>query len=295
MTYSQPVFNVPQPEDTLVNLKELNPEASPQAAFGARVRSAREARSWKQDDLALLVGYSGRHISAVETGRKPPTLRFSRSLDAALGLTGTAESFERAWGEIRNGSLLEGFPEYLGQEERAAEIRMFEVGVIPGLLQTPEYARAIEEGHVKRGMLTPEQATERVQSLAERQAALVRRNPPVVIAILDESCIRRPIGGARVMDRQLAHLIEFAELPNTVLQVAPFTIGERRPFNRLVNLLTLPDRSVMSYVESQTDGHLDREITSVLPLVRAYHQLQAEALSQAASVAVINEVRKGTP
>ncbi|MER6502366.1 helix-turn-helix transcriptional regulator [Streptomyces sp. NPDC001455] len=279
----------------MVNLKELNPEASPQAAFGARVRSAREARNWKQDDLASLVGYSGRHISAVETGRKPPTLRFSRSLDTALGLTGTAESFERAWGEIRNGSLLEGFPEYLGQEERAAEIRLFEVGVIPGLLQTPEYARAIEEGHVKRGMLTPEQAAERVQSLAERQAALVRRNPPIVIAILDESCIRRPIGGARVMDRQLAHLIEFAELPNTVLQVAPFTIGERRPFNRLVNLLTLPDRSLMSYVESQTDGHLDREITSVLPLVRAYHQLQAEALSQAASVAVIDEVRKGTP
>lgn len=231
----------------------------------------------------------------METGRKPPTQRFSRSLDTALGLTGTAESFERAWGEIRNGSLLEGFPEYLGQEERATEIRLFEVGVIPGLLQTPEYARAIEEGHVKRGMLTPEQAAERVQSLAERQAALVRRNPPIVIAILDESCIRRPIGGARVMDRQLAHLIEFAELPNTVLQVAPFTIGERRPFNRLVNLLTLPDRSVMSYVESQTDGHLDREITSVLPLVRAYHQLQAEALSQAASVAVIDEVRKGAP
>ncbi|MFF9398578.1 Scr1 family TA system antitoxin-like transcriptional regulator [Streptomyces sp. NPDC014744] len=279
----------------MVNRKELNPEASPQAAFGARVRSAREARGWKQDDLASLVGYSGRHISAVETGRKPPTLRFSRSLDTVLGLTGTAESFGRAWGEIRNGSLLEGFPEYLGQEERAAEIRLFEVGVIPGLLQTPEYAKAIEEGHVKRGTLTPEQAAERVQALAERQAALVRRNPPIVIAVLDESCIRRPIGGARVMDRQLAYLIEFAEQPYNVLQLAPFSIGERRPFNRLVNLLTLPDRSVMSYVESQTDGHLDRETTSVLPLVRAYHQLQAEALSQAASVAVINEVRKGTP
>ncbi|MFF9070723.1 Scr1 family TA system antitoxin-like transcriptional regulator [Streptomyces sp. NPDC014735] len=279
----------------MVNRKELNPEASPQAAFGARVRSAREARGWKQDDLASLVGYSGRHISAVETGRKPPTLRFSRSLDTVLGLTGTAESFGRAWGEIRNGSLLEGFPEYLGQEERAAEIRLFEVGVIPGLLQTPEYAKAIEEGHVKRGTLAPEQAAERVQALAERQAALVRRNPPIVIAVLDESCIRRPIGGARVMDRQLAYLIEFAEQPYNVLQLAPFSIGERRPFNRLVNLLTLPDRSVMSYVESQTDGHLDRETTSVLPLVRAYHQLQAEALSQAASVAVINEVRKGTP
>ncbi|MER8003499.1 helix-turn-helix transcriptional regulator [Streptomyces sp. NPDC095613] len=278
----------------MVNRKELNPEAGPQAAFGARLRSAREARDWLQDELAELVGYSGRHISAVETGRKPPTLRFSRSLDTALGLTGTAESFERAWGEIRNGSLLEGFPEYLAQEARAAEIRLFDVGVIPGLLQTLEYATAIEEGHVKRGTLTPEQAAERVESLAERQAALVRRVPPMVIVVLDESCIRRVIGGAGVMERQLAHLIELAEQPNTVLQLAPYTMGEHRPFNRLVNLLTLPDRSVMSYVESQTNGHLDREITSVLPLVRSYHQLQAEALSQAPSVDVINEARKGT-
>ncbi|MFF5567851.1 helix-turn-helix domain-containing protein [Streptomyces sp. NPDC012623] len=279
----------------MVNLKELNPEASPQAAFGARLRSCREAHNWKQDDLAELSGYSGRHISAIETGRKPPTLRFSRSVDTALGLTGTAESFERAWGEIRNGSLLEGFPEYLGQEARAAEIRLFEVGAIPGLLQTSEYARAMEEGNVRRGTLTAEQAAERVESLAERQAALVRRIAPMVIVVLDESCIRRRIGGGGVMERQLDHLVEFAEQPDTVLQLAPFAIGERCPFNRAVNLLTLPDRSVMSYVESQTNGHLDREITSVLPLVRAYHQLQAEALSQAASVAMINEARKGTP
>ncbi|MFE6738592.1 helix-turn-helix domain-containing protein [Streptomyces tubercidicus] len=278
----------------MVNVKQLNPDASPQAAFGARVRSSREARGWKQDELAERVGYSGRHISAVETGRKPPTHRFSRSLDTALGLTGTAESFERAWGEIRNGSLLEGFPEYLDQEARAAEVRLFEVGAIPGLLQTPEYARAMEEGNVKRGTLSPEQADERVSFLVGRQAALTRRVPPMVIVVLDESCIRRPIGGAEVMERQLARLIEFADQPDTTLQLAPYSMGERRPFNRLVNLLTLSDRSVMSYVESETNGSLDREITSVLPLLRAYHQLQAEALSQADSVAMIEQVRKGT-
>ncbi|TXS67410.1 helix-turn-helix transcriptional regulator [Streptomyces sp. sk2.1] len=279
----------------MVNIKELNPEAGPQAAFGARLRSSREARCWKQDELADLVGYSGRHISAVETGRKPPTLRFSRSIDTVFGFTATAESFERAWGELRHGSLLEGFPEYLGQENRAAEIRMFDVGMIPGPLQTPEYAAAMEEGNVKRGTLTPEQAAERVEALVERQAALVRRTPPMLIVVLDESCIRRPIGGREVMDRQLAHLVEFAGQSHTVLQVAPFSVGERRPFSRLVNLLTMPDRSVMSYVESETNGYLDRELTSVLPLVRSYHQLQAAALSQAESVAMINEVRKGTP
>ncbi|GGX56731.1 helix-turn-helix domain-containing protein [Streptomyces noursei] len=279
----------------MVNRKELNPDASPQAAYGARLRSVREARGWKQDELAERIGYSGRHISAVETGRKPPTRPFSKAVDIAFGLTGAAESFERAWGELRNGSLLEGFPEYLAQEARAAEIRLFDVGVIPGLLQTPEYARAIEEGHVKRGTLSPEQASERVEFLEERQAALMRRTPPMVIVVLDESCIRRPIGGGEVMKRQLDHLIKFADQPYTAIQLAPFTLGERRPFNRLVNLLTMPDRSVMAYVESETTGHLDREITSVLPLVRAYHQLQAVALSQAESVAMIEQVRKGTP
>ncbi|MGW7551589.1 helix-turn-helix domain-containing protein [Streptomyces rimosus] len=278
----------------MANVKALNPEASPEAAFGARLRSAREAHEWKQDELAERVGYSGRHISAVETGRKPPTLRFSRAVDACLGLAGTAESFERAWAEIRNGSLLEGFPEYLGKEARAAEIRLFEVGVIPGLLQTPEYARVIEDGNVRRGTLSPEQARERVEFLVQRQAFLVRRVAPMVIVVLDESCIRRPIGKPAVMDAQLARLVEFADQPNTTLQVAPYAIGERRPFNRLVNLLTLSDRSVVSYVESETHGRLDRELTSVLPLVRAYHQLQTEALSQADSVAMIQQVRKGT-
>ncbi|MEV8453667.1 helix-turn-helix transcriptional regulator [Streptomyces sp. NPDC052095] len=279
----------------MVNIKPLNPEASPRAAYGARLRSSRESRGWTQDELAHLGGYSGRHVSAVETGRKPPTLPFSRSMDTVFGFTSTAESFERAWTELRNGSLLEGFPEYVGQENRAAEIRMFDVGAVPGLLQTPEYATAMEEGNVRRGTITPDQAAERVEALIDRQTILTRRNPPILIVVLDESCIRRVIGSPAVMERQMAHLIELAGQPNTMLQVAPFSMGERRPFNRLVNLLTMPDRSVISYVESETNGYLDRELTSVLPLVRYYHHLQAESPSQAASVAMFDEARKGTP
>lgn len=97
------------------------------------------------------------------------------------------------------------------------------------------------------------------------------------------------------MAAQLEHLVEFAGQPNTLLQVAPFEIGERRTFDLPVNLLTLPDRSVICYAESQAQGHLDRESTSVMPMLTAYHQLQAEALSQAASVAMISQLRKGTP
>ncbi|MBU3867716.1 DUF5753 domain-containing protein, partial [Streptomyces sp. 4503] len=197
--------------------------------------------------------------------------------------------------EIRNGSLLEGFPEYVGYEARAAEIRLFESGLVPGPLQTPAYAQALADSAVKRGVLTPEQAEERVSFLMKRQTALVRREPPLVIVVLDESCVRRPIGGAAVMGEQLERLVEFAEQSNTMLQIAPYAIGEYRTLDRAVNLLTLQDRSVISYVESQTQGHLDRTLTSVLPLVRAYHQLQAVSLSQTASVDMILQLRRGTP
>ncbi|MFD7108451.1 helix-turn-helix domain-containing protein [Streptomyces celluloflavus] len=278
-----------------MNRKELNPDSSPQAAFGARLRSLRESRGWKQKDLAERMAYTASHISSVETGYKLATLRFSRTADQVFGLVGAAESFERQFREIRHGALLEGFPEYLGHEGRAAEIRLFESGLIPGPLQTREYAQALADSAMQRGVITREQADERVSFLIERQAALVRTLPPMVIVVLDESCIRRPIGSPEVMGAQLDRLVEFAKQPNTVLQLAPYSIGERRPFDRLVNLLTLHDRSVVSYVESQTQGHLDRELASVLPLVRAYHQLQAEALSQAASVAMIEQLRKGTP
>ncbi|GFE16393.1 transcriptional regulator [Streptomyces glebosus] len=276
-----------------MNRKELVPESSPQAAFGARLRSSREARGWTQDELAERMGYSSTHVSAVETGRKPPTLRFSRSADRTFGLEGTMDTFEREWREIRHGSLLEGFPEYVSHEGRAAEIRLYEVGIIPGLLQTPEYASVLAGSYVRRGAITPEQADERVSLIAERQATLVRTPPPLIFVVLDESCIRRPIGGHTVMGAQLARLIEFAELPNTVLHVAPFDMGERRPFDLPITLLTLPDRSLMSYAESAQRGHLERESTSVVPILTAYHQLQADAPSQAASVAMINDLRKG--
>ncbi|RLV79106.1 helix-turn-helix domain-containing protein [Streptomyces rapamycinicus] len=277
-----------------MNKNELNPDASPEAAYGARLRSLREARGWTQEDLAARAEYSSVHVSAVENGRKPPTLRFSRSADRAFGIEGE-DTFERQFREIRHGSLLEGFPEFVDHEGRAAEIRLYEVGVIPGLLQTPEYATVLADSTVKRGAITAEQAEERVTLLAERQTALVRTPPPLISAVLDESCLCRPVGAPAVMNAQLERLIEFAELPNTVLQVAPFSMGARRPFDLPVTILTMSDRSLLSYAESAQRGHLERDGRFVLPVLAAYHQLQAEACSQAESVTTISQLRKGTP
>ncbi|WP_445402983.1 helix-turn-helix domain-containing protein [Streptomyces sp. LE64] len=277
----------------MVNIKDLNPGASPEAAFGARLRSTRIGRGWTQDQLGERTDYSGRHVSAVETGRKSPTRRFSCALDSAFGLRGAEESFERAWREIVHGSLLAGFPEYVGYEARAVEIRLYEVGVVPGLLQTREYASAIEDYEVTRGAATPEQAEERVALVAERQEALKRPRPPMIFVVLDEGCVRRPIGSPEIMDAQFARLLEFADMPNTSLQIAPFAMGVRRTFSLPITILTLPDRSLMSYAQSSQQGHLERNVAAVLPRLTDYHQLQVGALSQDASVALIKQLRKG--
>ncbi|MEU9335174.1 helix-turn-helix transcriptional regulator [Streptomyces sp. NPDC048290] len=273
-----------------MNRKELKPEASPAAAFGERLRRLRDERGWTQDELGVRTGFSGTHISAVETGRRSPTPRLAASADRAFG---TGDSLQRQCLAIRQTALLEGFPEYLRHERQAAEIRLYEVGVIPGLLQTPEYAKTLADSDAMRGASTPEQAEEHVRTVAARQDSLVRNPPPLILVVLDESCLLRPIGDRDTMDAQLARLVEFARLPNSVLQVAPFDMGARRPFTLPVIVLTQPDRTLLCYAESSQRGHLERESAFVLPTLTAYHQLQAEALSQAASVAMIEQLRKG--
>ncbi|MER6086506.1 helix-turn-helix domain-containing protein [Streptomyces bluensis] len=269
-----------------MNRKELDPDKSPSAKFGQLLRTLRDERGWTQDELAERMGCSGTHISAVETGRRPPTPHFAASADRALG---TGDRLQRQCRAVRHTALLEGFPDYVAQEIRAVEIRLFELGIIPGLLQTPEYAAAITTGAVRRGAITEHQADERLSLLKERQASLERTPPPMVYAVLDESCIRRTVGGPEVMAAQLDRLAAFAKLPSTVLQIAPYDLGERRAFDLPVTLLTLADRSHVAYAESAQQGRLERDTRFVQPMLTAYHQLQAEALSQAASVAMIEQ------
>ncbi|MGG7572559.1 helix-turn-helix domain-containing protein [Streptomyces sirii] len=276
----------------MVNRKDLKPDESPSARFGARLRRLRDERGWTQDELGGRMGCTGTHISAVETGRRPPTLRLATSADKALG---TGDQLERQCRATRGSALLEGFPEFVDHEGRAVEIRLYEVGVVPGLLQTPEYASALAKGAVMRGAITQDEAHERVSLIAKRQAAIARPRPPMILAVLDESCLRRPVGGAAVMDPQLDRLLEFARLPNTTLQVAPFGMAEHRSFDLPVTVLTLPNRQLMTYAESAQRGHLDRETESAAPILTAYHQMQVEALSQTASVAMIHQLRRGTP
>ncbi|SCE19297.1 hypothetical protein GA0115246_112265 [Streptomyces sp. SolWspMP-sol7th] len=97
-----------------------------------------------------------------------------------------------------------------------------------------------------------------------------------------------------MMAAQLGALVEFAALPNTVVQVIPFAMGDRRPLSLPLYILTMDTGRLIAYAESAHQGTLEHERASVMPLLTSYHQMQAEAPSQPASVAMIERLRKGT-
>ncbi|MFJ1708591.1 helix-turn-helix domain-containing protein [Kitasatospora sp. NPDC088346] len=267
----------------------VDPASSPQARFGAELARSRKGRGWSQVELGRRMGFSNTLVSYLERGKRPPTSNFAVKADETFETGGT---FYELWRRYARASLLEGFPEFAEAEARCRRLRTFELGVIPGLFQTAAYAAALEAASVRRGSITQDQADERATFLAQRQRLLEQKSPPVIHAVMDQSCLMRPIGGREVMRAQLDHLETLARQPHVTLQVAPFELAEQRPFMLPVVLLTQPDRTVVGYSESQIRGYLERGRATVAAWEKDYDQLQVESLSTVASLAMIRAVRK---
>ncbi|GAA1236075.1 helix-turn-helix transcriptional regulator [Kitasatospora nipponensis] len=272
-----------------MNEKEVDPSSSPAAAFGTQLRRSRKAKGLSQGELGAMINYSDTYVSYIERAKRPPTKKFAMRADEALETGGTLELM---WWGIGHTAMIEGFPEFATKEAEATAIRLFALGWLPGLLQTREYAEAVEAAVVGRGTISQEQAVERVDFLVARQERLNRTPAPLVHAVLDESCIRSRVGGPDVMDRALQHLEDLAQRPNVILQVAPFHLGSHRPFILPLALLTPREGAVLGYTETLQRGFLERNIQTIAAWRNDYDRLQVEALSQAASVELIRAVRK---
>ncbi|MDH6108840.1 transcriptional regulator with XRE-family HTH domain [Kitasatospora sp. MAP12-15] len=272
-----------------MNLKRLDPSKSPLAAFGDQLRRSRNEKGWTQDQLGDRMGCSGGHISGLETAAKSPGRKFAIRADAVFG---TGLTFQILWQAVKNQAFLEGFPEYVAKEAHAKTLRFFQTRIIPGLLQTEEYAAALESGYVQRGKATQDQADGRVRFLMDRQRILHATPAPSLHSIMDEVCLRRPIGGRGVMVRQLRHLEELYQRPKTTIQIAPDSLAEAHPLNHPVTLLTLPGRVVLGYTETLQRGYLERDSETVESWASDYDQLAVEALSRAASLALIRKIRE---
>ncbi|MFB7613940.1 Scr1 family TA system antitoxin-like transcriptional regulator [Kitasatospora sp. NPDC056181] len=267
----------------------VDASSSPAVRFGRELHRSRRARGWSQVGLSKRMGYSNTLVSYVERAKRPPTRNFAVKADEVFESGG---AFFELWRRYAKASLLEGFPEYADAEARCRRLRSFGLTVVTGLFQVPEYAQALAYAAVERGAIRAAEAEERVDFLASRQSLLDRKSPPLIHAVLDESCLVRPVGGYAVMFKQLDRIAELASRPNVTIQVAPFHLGEHLPFTMPVTLLDLPDGSVVGYAESHARGHLERTRERVVAWEREYDQLVVEALPKAASLALIHKARK---
>ncbi|MFJ2577408.1 helix-turn-helix domain-containing protein [Kitasatospora aureofaciens] len=275
----------------MVNIKEIDPESGRWAPFGVQLRRSRRAAGLTQAQLAKIIGCNPSTISVAELAAKQVSRRFAEAADRALGLHGTLALM---WQQASNSAgLAEGFTEFTKHEAEAREIRLFEIGLIPGLFQTRAYAEAELACAVDLGEVTADQAEERLTFRMARQKLLTRTPAPLVYAALDESALRWQLGGPGVMAEQLERLEELADgPPNIMIQVVPFSMGVHRSFRSAVTLLTIGDNTQLGYTETLHRGFLERDRTTVISWRRRYDRLQVDAPPRAESLAMIRRIRK---
>ncbi|MEU6998691.1 helix-turn-helix transcriptional regulator [Nonomuraea sp. NPDC046570] len=195
--------------------RELDPNSGRAAAFGAELRRLRLAAGLTQAELGQRVGYSPSQIGSVEIGKRQPTEQFITECEKAIG-----SGLRDLWASLskHRDESPTWFGPWLAEEDKARALRTWEPLVVPGLLQTEDYARALlrcEPG------TRHDQVEALVAARLARQEILTRTNPPMYLVLLDAGVLSRPIGGQGVMKEQLSRLLEAADTPHITIQVAP--------------------------------------------------------------------------
>lgn len=249
------------------------------------LKAARAGADVSQEGLAALIKWSPSTVAAIETGRRRPTMEFAVAADQALGTGGLLAGLLEE-GERRSGpSWFESWPDH---EERAVRLCYFEPCLVPGLLQTEEYARAVVSAG---GLYRSNRVEELVNLRMSRQRLFQRENPPECVFVVDESALRRPVGGPAVMDRQLGRLLEAVELPPVRLHVLPLTVGAHASMGGGFVLAQLPGNDRLLCLDNAARGQIADYPEWIGLVQRKWEHLLGEALSESASIDLINKLK----
>ncbi len=259
--------------------------------IGLTLRKMREQEGFTLEQVALKMECSPSKISRIETGHSSVNMRDVRDLLEIYGVTGqTAKDVmdmardarrhekERSWWHPYSNVLVSA---YVGNENAASRIRTYEHQVIPGLLQTQDYALALfKAANPSAG---PEEISERLRVRMGRQSLITRTDDPIRFeVVLDEAALSRPVGGDEVMREQLKQLCATASMPNVVIQMLPFEAGAHAAMEGTFAILDFPesDGTSLVYAENATGGlFLDKERELQLYL-EMFARIQEAALSE---------------
>ncbi|MGW4421012.1 helix-turn-helix domain-containing protein [Streptosporangium sp. NPDC004631] len=273
--------------------------------LGTQLRRLRTANGISREDAGYAIRASHAKISRLELGR----VGFKeRDVADLLTLYGVTDPDDRAplltlarqanapgWWH-KYGDLLPGwFEVYVGLEQAASIVRTYEVQFVPGLMQSPEYARAVIM--LVHGTASAEEIDRRVALRMARQRRLTRPEAQTLWAVVDEAVLRRSIGGEKVLAAQIDHLLKVTELPNIRLQIMPFHRGGHAAVGGPFSILRFPERELpdVVYLEQLTSAlYVDkREETD--HYMQVMNCLCVQAYSVSESKGFLRDLRRGLP
>ncbi|MFE5034850.1 helix-turn-helix domain-containing protein [Streptomyces sp. 900105755] len=274
--------------------------------LGAELRTLRTGAGLTSGEAARLVGWHQSKVSRIETGAsgvKPADVRLlldaygvveGQLRELLLVLAGSEDTAGRHhWWHAYRGVLPPAYRDFISLESQAGTMRTLETLVVPGLLQTPEYARAVTRAAMDG------RADDSLDTLVEVRLArqdVLRNDPPLELsAVLDEAVLRREVGGPGVMARQLERLVEAARLPQVRLQVLPFAAGAHIGITGPFVIFSFPSTSDLDVVvidQLTSSLYLERK-EDLQAYTEAFDTLRIHALSPEDSLDYIAAIADG--
>ncbi|MEV6986649.1 helix-turn-helix transcriptional regulator [Sphaerisporangium sp. NPDC051017] len=256
---------------------------TPLEFFARELRQAREASGMSQSQLATaIVGYSPSFVAMVETGRRVPKPDFAERCDKTLGtggiLTRLAEDL------VCRGMPPEWLGKWLQIESTATSLLSYQPLLVPGLLQIEPYAREVIATSGRSF-----DVDDQVEARLARQRVLAGDSRPMLVVVLDEGVLRRPVGGSQVMREQLRHLLAATQRPDVVIQIVPLGAGA---YSGLAGPFVVADvggREVV-YVDNALSGEVVEHSSDVATMKRLWESLRAEALPMKQSIELMAKV-----
>ncbi|CAL9432620.1 helix-turn-helix domain-containing protein [Streptomyces sp. enrichment culture] len=252
--------------------------------FGAELKRRREDAGFTQAELGTRVFVSGGYIGQFEQAIRKPQVDVAQRIDAALQTDGIFERLCRKLIDDRR--YAEYFAKAAELEGLATKICDFAPALVPGLLQTPDYARSVTLA--MNPFASDEYIEDKVAGRMERQRLLNDAPRPTYWVVLHEHVVRVPVGGPAVMARQLEHVATLARRRTVVVQVLPYTVGAYAVMNGTLRLMEFDDAPPTAYTEAVYSGNLLDDPAVVKRATSTYDLIRAAALPPEASLALID-------
>lgn len=261
-----------------------------------QIRRLREQAQLSCSEVARTLGLSVSKVSRMETG---VTGLRAEDVAAMLGLYRVSatkrqqvldllhRSDEKGWWQ-RQAGLPQLWRNLIDFEAKATRIQNFENMIVPGLLQTAEYCRAIL--HALDHTLSEEEVNQLVPARMARQALLTRHDAPQYLAVLDENVLRRPVGEEGLMSRQLLHLSGLAERPNVTVRVIPAVVGPYAGWYGPFLIMEFFEEPSLVHLENHGTGMFLEEHSDLSSYRRVLSDILSKALAPADSLDLIREI-----